>query len=561
MPVTNDFLPFATGAGANVITPATWATATPRQQGFQSGTAPSNAFNTVWRQTSSITAAIAQFISDTLAQNVVDNGNIATLEAQFISAIQLSVGSPAQAALWHFGLDTGPVNVMQVAATPTITAYAPGLTVVTFPQFSNTTTNPTLSANGLAAAVIVHSDGTALNIGDIATNTAIVFLYDATAAKWRIISASAIPQASQNHYGADVGTKNAMLVSTVSPAIATVTTGMQFLIKKGAAANDGPVTLNVVGTSGALTWGDGTAFSGGEWPANADGLVGYDGNFKLISVTTPYAFLIPGTKPPLQASRNYFVDSINGNDSNNGLTAGAGNAFQSWQHALTVAQSFNLNGFNITIKGATGTYAPFSCPAVNGAGTIFLIGDNTTPSNVLISATTGEAINVTASQYVISGMKVTTAGNGVAPHLGIGIRVGSALVSFYNMDFGSCVFSHVSAEGGATIDQLGLNFGVASTFINISGAAPVHLSCGPNSVIYIGGIALTITGTPAFTAFVNCASNSTVTQTYSSITGTATGPKFQVSLNGVINTNGSGTSYFPGSSFPSFPYPTGGQYN
>ncbi len=151
MTVTNDFQTFATGSGANVIAPATWATTTSRFTGFQSGTASSAQVNTALRQVSEITTAIAQFISDTLAQNVVDNGNTATLEAQFISAISASVGAPPQAAFWHFGHDTGPVNVMQVTAAPIITAYADGLMLATFPQFSNTTSNPTLSANGLAA--------------------------------------------------------------------------------------------------------------------------------------------------------------------------------------------------------------------------------------------------------------------------------------------------------------------------------------------------------------------------------------------------------------------------
>src|ERR1700730_143252 len=185
MPVTNDFLPFATGAGANVLTPANWAASQARQTGFQSGVAPSASFNTAWRQSSFVASMIAQFISDTLAQSVADNGNLAALETKFISAIQQSVGSPAQAAFWHFGRDTGPVNVMQVSASPIITGYSDGIMLAALPHFSNTTSNPTLSANGLAATVIVHADGTALNVGDIAINTAVVFIYDSIATKWR----------------------------------------------------------------------------------------------------------------------------------------------------------------------------------------------------------------------------------------------------------------------------------------------------------------------------------------------------------------------------------------
>ena len=62
---------------ATLLDPQVWATTTARFTGFQSGTASSAQTNTALRQTSSITAMIAQFISDTLAQNVADDGNVA----------------------------------------------------------------------------------------------------------------------------------------------------------------------------------------------------------------------------------------------------------------------------------------------------------------------------------------------------------------------------------------------------------------------------------------------------------------------------------------------------
>jgi hypothetical protein len=561
MPVTNDFQPFATGSGANVIAPATWATTTSRFTGFQSGTASSAQTNTAIRQVSEITSAIAQFISDTLAQSVADNGNIATLEAQFISAIQLSVGSPAQASLWHFGHDAGPVNVMQVAASPIITAYADGMTLSTFPQFSNTTTNPTLSANGLAATVIVHSDGTALNPGDISINTAIVFEYDATASKWRIISASAVPQAALDHYGADVGTANAMLVSTVSPGIAAVTTGMQFVIKKGAAANTGAVTLNLVGTNAALTWGDGTPLSGlgPEWPAGADGEVVYDGNYRLLSVVSPASFIVPGTPAPLLAPRTYYVDASAGNDSNNGLAAGSGHAFATIQKSINTILSLNMNNFTVTVNVANGTYAPFTCPVLNGSGTVLIVGNNTTPANVIVSATTGEAIYVTGAGYTISGMTVSSAANGTAPHLGCGVRTQSVPVTLYNMSFGACFYSHVQSEFGATTNFLGTATGNPSAFINIVGSAPAFMFAAVGGIISTGQTALTLVGTPNFSAaFAVVQQVASIQIPFSSITGPATGQRFSASLNGTINTNGSGVNYYPGSIAGATA--TGGQY-
>jgi hypothetical protein len=560
MTVTNDFQTFGDGAGANVVSPATWATTPARFTGFQAGTASSALANTALRQACFGTAMIAQFIADTLAQSVADNGNLATFESQFISAIQMSVGSPAQASLWHFGLDTGPVNVMQVAATPIITAYAAGMTVSTFPQFSNTTTNPTLSANGLAATVIVHADGTALNPGDISINTAIVFEYDATAAKWRIISASAVPQAALTHYGADVGTKNAMLVSTVAPGIAAVTTGMQFGIKKGAAANDAAVTLNIAGTSAALTWGDGTALTGGEWPAGADGLVLYDGGYKLVGIPSPFAFIVPGTPKPLLAPRTYYVDASAGNDSNNGLAAGAGNAFASIAKAVTVILSLNMNGFSITVNVANGTYAPIVCPELNGSGSVQVIGNTTTPASVIISAATGEAIWVTGSGWSFSGMTVSSAANGSAPHFGCGLRVDNGSnCGISNMGFGACAFAHILSEFGSGVGMLGVLTGNPTAFINIVGSAPAFMYVSAGGSISTGETILTLTGTPAFSsAFAVAQTNGSISLPFASITGTATGSRYSASLNGTISTSGSGASYYPGNAIGTLT--TGGQY-
>jgi hypothetical protein len=562
MTVTNDFVPFGTGAGANVIAPSTWATLPARFTGVQAGTASSAQANTAWRQTSSITTAIAQFISDTLAQSVSDNGNIATLEAQFIAAIQTSVGSPSAASLWHFGHDTGPANVLQIVASPIITAYADGMTISTFPQFSNTVSNPTLSANGLAATVIVHADGTALNPGDISVNTAIVFEYDAIAAKFRIISASAVPQAALDHYGADVGTANAMLVSTVTPGVAAVTTGMQFVIKKGASGNTGAVTLNIVGTSAALTWGDGTPLSGigPEWPAGADGEVVFDGNYKMLSTPTPLSFVVPGTPKPLLAPRTYFVDGSAGSDSNDGLAAGAGHAFATLPKVMSVILSLNMNGFAVTVNVANGTYGPVICPALNGAGTVSFIGNTTTPANVTVAATTGEAIYVQGTGYSFSGMTPTSAANGSAPHLGCGIRVGGASTcSISNMGFGACAFAHILSEFGGAVGMLGVATGNPSAFINIVGSAGAFMYVDGSGTISTGQTILTLTGSPTFSsAFAFATTNGSISLPFQSITGSATGSKFSASLNGVISTSGSGINYYPGNSAGTTT--TGGQY-
>jgi hypothetical protein len=60
--------------------------------------------------------------------------------------------------------------------------------------------------------------------------------------------------------------------------------------------------------------------------------------------------------------------------------------------------------------------------------------------------------------------------------------------------------------------------------------------------------AITLTGTPAFTAgFALCSgSGAYIQHTGGSFTGPATGARYALSLNGAINTAGAGANYFPG---------------
>jgi hypothetical protein len=85
---TNDFQVFAPGPSANVIDTATYTALAARLTGFQAGLAQSNQANKVLRQSSIIAAMIAQFIVDKAGVNAVDDGTIATLENNFIAALQ-----------------------------------------------------------------------------------------------------------------------------------------------------------------------------------------------------------------------------------------------------------------------------------------------------------------------------------------------------------------------------------------------------------------------------------------------------------------------------------------
>ena len=84
---TNQFLPFATGSGANVLTPAAYAALTALvAQGFQSGTAQSQQVNTPIRQATFVAAALGQIIANA-GLNANDDGVIANFTTAFLAAI------------------------------------------------------------------------------------------------------------------------------------------------------------------------------------------------------------------------------------------------------------------------------------------------------------------------------------------------------------------------------------------------------------------------------------------------------------------------------------------
>ncbi|TDV39516.1 hypothetical protein C7405_101635 [Paraburkholderia caballeronis] len=87
MAIENDFLPFATAAGANVLDQSDYANLPALSTGFQAGTALSAQLNKVWRQSSIMSAVLAQFIVAQSGNPAIDDGTTATLLANLKTAI------------------------------------------------------------------------------------------------------------------------------------------------------------------------------------------------------------------------------------------------------------------------------------------------------------------------------------------------------------------------------------------------------------------------------------------------------------------------------------------
>ncbi|HCM64796.1 MAG TPA: hypothetical protein DIT05_19985, partial [Morganella sp. (in: Bacteria)] len=84
----NEFLPFGTAEGANVLAAPEYENLAARHNGFTSGVAKSKELNKVWRQASVMASALAQFIVDTDKKDLLDDGNAPAVKNRLVSAMK-----------------------------------------------------------------------------------------------------------------------------------------------------------------------------------------------------------------------------------------------------------------------------------------------------------------------------------------------------------------------------------------------------------------------------------------------------------------------------------------
>jgi hypothetical protein len=324
-------------------------------------------------------------------------------------------------------------------------------------------------------------------------------------------------------------------------------------IPKSTAGQDGYLskedwsTFN--GKEGALTKGDLTATS----PLQLSATRQVIGGAAVVSLLSAY---IP--KEKLTANRSYYIRT-DGNDNNDGLSDSAEGAFLTFAKAQTVYHSLDCNGYNVYfyVRAGTWTASGFSISSRSGAGHLLIIGDESTPSNVHISISSGSCFNIighpSGSSVFIRGFKLSHSGGG---H---GILASSGSTVYYrNIEFGALT-------GGAyqyhiVADRNGV--AVFDGSYTISGGAGCHF-CAARQGQILGGAAITVTvsGTPAFglmfawSTFVGVMHN----MSFITFSGGATGKRYASDYCSVIHVEGGGPNFFPGDVAGTTAY--GGQYN
>ena len=269
----------------------------------------------------------------------------------------------------------------------------------------------------------------------------------------------------------------------------------------------------------------------------------------------------PSSRAVISANMTLFVaPPPTGSDGANDCTSSA-SPCQTIQRAVDVAATKDFGGHSITIHLADGTYnsgASLSGTVtgrsigVPGGVGILIIGNIGSPGSVVVADTSSRPAAFIASDnasFELEGITITSAkGSGVFPESHARIVVSKVV-------FGATHFGHMHAETGGSVTVFG-DYG-------ITGGAPAHIEAvlGGRIIYLESPHTVILTGAPHFsTAFVSLDQGSVAYVHHAFVTfhGAATGARYLIKGNSILETEGGGASFLPGDSPGTLL--TGGQY-
>lgn len=292
---TNDFKPFATGAGANVMSQADWVALAALVTGFQSGKASSAQINKAIRQALFIASALAQYTADKSGQNVLDDGNV----AGFITKMHTAFGAdfqPLDATLTAIADLTGAANKLAYFNGPD-TAALTDLTSVGRDIISKSTIADVVSYLGVGTGRLLRSP-------QVLT----------------AVSGTYTPPAGMQYalvyvLGAGGGSGSAPATSSTQTSASPGGASGSWAFVKLLASDIGASQTYVVGQGGAAGIG-GAGGNGG--PSSFGSLIsapGGNGSPAGVAISTTASALIPGGAPGgvPTISSGTVLESSNGN--------------------------------------------------------------------------------------------------------------------------------------------------------------------------------------------------------------------------------------------------------
>lgn len=285
-------------------------------------------------------------------------------------------------------------------------------------------------------------------------------------------------------------------------------------------------------------------------------------NADASQVMGNFNYVLPCVRDKLTAARTYYVRT-DGNDSNTGLVNTAAGAFLTVQKAINVAATLDSNNFDVTIQLAQGqgavTFALGSglvAKTMIGGGSVIIVGDETTPSNVVLDcgATNGTGLlaDATKTVYQVRGVKLTAAGAGTSFGL---YAFHGGYIQFQNIVFGAGWLQQLRAADAGLLAATG-NFSIAGSASGGGGGLALSAVAG---IIRVQNVTITISSGLAFDNFVGSNSCGVVVLTGITWAGSSfAGPRYSLIGNGVLNSGGQATTWIPGGAAGTTA--TGGQY-
>jgi len=281
----NNFLPFASLPGANVMTQAAYGASAFVGAGFTAGTAKSLELNKVWRQSAAMASMLGAVIASRSGADALDDGNITVLQDNFERAIAALAVNGAGS----YVVATGAVNTYLAVYDPVVPSTPVDGMILKFKATTGNTGPAVFSPNGMAGKQILGNGFLALQGGEIVANGDVMVQYNSSVGGgcWVILASSGgtqqiAPGTASRHavqmrqiqnssgtYSLDTGPVNSYLAA-YTPAITTLVDGMTLKFK-AANANTGPSIFSPDGVAGLQILGQGgVALQGGEIAANSD---------------------------------------------------------------------------------------------------------------------------------------------------------------------------------------------------------------------------------------------------------------------------------------------------
>jgi len=274
----------------------------------------------------------------------------------------------------------------------------------------------------------------------------------------------------------------------------------------------------------------------------------------LVLLLLSMLILVSG--PPVQARDTLTADTTfhvnkNGSDSNDCSAEDALHACLTIQHGVEVVQAKDLSNVDATLQIGDGIYSEnvFVSAMVGSGGSVFTIkGNSADPDSVTISPASGVAVwieSLNLHWIVLDGMKLTA-------DIGLYSRANS-WVKIKNLDFGYCANRQIYLSRCSLVEAIG-NY-------SISGGSQWHVYIEENSWMEISNYTITISAPVTFSScFIQCLWNcSFLCNAVTFVNkGNVTGKRYYAARNGVIDSNGNGPAYLPGTINGTAD--TGGQY-